>query len=61
MEKYERIICKCGKAECPYNKDHCCLGEIDTRCLNDDYPLIEKHCCKLKNSRKVIGILMMKK
>lgn len=57
MEEFKRIICTCDKNDCPYHKEHCCLGEIDTRSLNGIVPLIEKHCCKQKKSHKVIGVL----
>lgn len=57
MEEFKRVICKCGKAECPFHKDHCCLGEIDVRSLNGKIPLKEKHKCKMKNSKEVIGVL----
>ena len=57
MEEFKRIICTCDKNECPYHKEHCCLGEIDIRSLNGEVPLKEKHCCKQKNSHKVIGVL----
>lgn len=46
MEEFKRVICTCGKAECPFHKDHCCLGEIDVRSLNGKIPLKEKHKCK---------------
>ena len=55
MEEYKKIVCVCGCRECPYGKSHCCLGEIDPRSLNDKVPLRERHCCKKKSSRKVIG------
>ncbi len=54
---FRRVICSCNKEECPYHKEHCCLGEIDIRSLNGKVPLREKHCCKQKNSIKVEGIL----
>lgn len=57
MEEYKRVICIFGRTECPYHKDHCCLGEIDIRSLNGSIPLKERHCCKKKNSLKVIGVL----
>lgn len=57
QEDFRRVICICTRAECPYHKEHCCLGEIDIRSLNDEVPLKEKHCCKQKNSIKVIGVL----
>jgi len=57
MEEFKRVICSCSKDECPFHRDHCCLGEIDIRSLNGKIPLKEKHCCKVKNSRKVIGVL----
>lgn len=57
MEEFKRVICSHGKAECPYHKGHCCLGEIDVRSLNGRIPLRERHCCKQKNSLKVIGVL----
>lgn len=57
MEEFKRVICTCGKDVCPYHKDHCCLGEIDIRSLNGKIPLKEKHRCKVKNSKEVIGVL----
>lgn len=57
MEEFRRVVCVCTKEECPYHKSHCCLGEIDVRSLNGNVPLIEKHCCKMKNSKKVLGKL----
>lgn len=57
QEIFRRVICNKSKQECPYHKDHCCLGEIDVRSLNDEVPLTEKHCCKQKSSIKVIGVL----
>ncbi len=56
-EFFRRVICMCDVEDCPYHKKHCCLGEIDIRCLNNSFPLREKRCCKKKNSIKVIGIL----
>ena len=56
-EIYRRVVCSNSKEDCPYNKNHCCLGEINIRSLNGFIPLSEKHCCKRKNSKMVIGIL----
>lgn len=58
MEEYQRVICSCNRDECPYKKEHCCLGEINTGSLNGDIPLKEKHKCKVKNSKEVIGVLV---
>ena len=57
MENFKKIVCKCNRQECPFGKEHCCLGEIDPKSLNEKVPLVERHCCKKKNSRKVIGTL----
>lgn len=54
---YCRVICECGKDECPYKKDHCCLGEIDIRSLNGKVPLRERHKCNVKSSLMVFGRL----
>lgn len=56
-EVYTKIVCECGRQECPYQKEHCCLGEIDIRSISRNFPLRERHCCKVKHGRKVIGIL----
>ena len=57
MEEFRKVVCICDKDKCPYGKEHCCLGEIDVRSLNNAVPLKEKHCCKIKGSKKVIGVL----
>ncbi len=57
MDTYKRIVCSFGYEECPYRKNHCCLGEINVDSLNGIIPLRERHCCKVKSSRKVFGTL----
>ena len=57
MEEFKKVVCNCNKGECPYGKEHCCLGEINVRSLNGDVPLKEKHRCKAKHSKEIIGVL----
>ena len=57
MNKYKRIVCSCSYKECPYKKEHCCLGEINIDSLNGVIPLKARHCCKVKHSKKVFGML----
>ena len=56
-ECFKKIVCVCNRQECPYGKSHCCLGEVDYRCISDKVPLRERHCCKVKHGKKVIGTL----
>lgn len=55
---YRKVICECGRDECPCKKDHCWLGEIDVRSLNGKVPLQERHKCKHKKGLMVIGRLV---
>lgn len=57
MDTYIRIVCSCSYKDCPYKKNHCCLGEININSLNGIVPLKARHCCKVKHSKRVIGIL----
>ena len=54
---FKRIICSNTKDQCPYQLEHCCLGEINVNSLNDKEPLICRLPCRMKKSRKVICIL----
>ena len=54
---FKRIICSHTKDQCPYQLEHCWLGEINVKSLNNKEPVIGRLPCRIKKSRKVICIL----
>lgn len=50
---YRRIYCQ--ENCCPYNKKHCCLGEITISTINIDPNVMTRNKCKYKKSKYVIG------